>query len=180
VEAAQSEVTIHFDADCRIPDPTSLLDWMIDTLESRGDVCYSPVKFYDCSSQLSVRTKLGIHHAARWAKRNLFRIPTTRGSNYAIRRSWFLRLYAEGKLSVDMQVGQAAKLAGARVVYCADSRLAVLTSGRRFRGGWLKMPRYFLYRLRYNLHAVPVKGREVTRTSWSGFDQESQTRTHTH
>jgi hypothetical protein len=38
------------------------------------------------------------------------------------------------------------------------------------------MIRKLPYRLRYNLKAIPRRNHEVTRTSWNGFDQESENR----
>lgn len=176
VEAASSKVTIHFDSDCRIKNVDALLDWYITTLESGVGVAYTHVGFYDLRNILSVHVKVLIHNTVRWVKRNFLGIPTTRGSNYAIARRLFLELYRAGKLSVDLQIGPAAKLAGARVAYSGKSHLTVLTSGRRFRGGWVKMIKYLRYRLRYNLMAIPTRSREVTRNSWDGFDKESDSR----
>lgn len=176
VQAAKSDVTIHFDADCRIPDINTLLDWYIESLDSGVQLAYSHVGYYDLRNLASVYTKIAIHHTVRWLKRNLLRIPTTRGGNYAIDRALFLQLYRAGKLSVDLQVGPAAKLAGAQIVYSGRPGLKVFTSGRRFRGGWIKIFRYLRYRLRYNIKATPSRKRNVTRTSWEGFDQESERR----
>lgn len=174
--AARSDVTIHLDADCRIGNVNALLDWYIESVKQGAGVAYSHVGFYDLRSLASVRAKIGIHNLARWSKRNLLRIPTTRGSNYVARKGLFLSLYDEGRLSVDLQVGPAAKLAGETVVYSGRREFTVLTSGRRFRGGWIKMVRYYLYRLRYNWNAVPTRRRAVKRGGWTGFDQESDNR----
>ena len=103
-------------------------------------------------------------------------IPTTRGSNYAIHKSLFLNLYQKGLICVDMQVGPVAKLAGARIAYSGDRRLRVLTSGRRFRGGWSKMPVYFFNRFLYNLKAIPPSWRQATHLRWEGFDKENADR----
>jgi hypothetical protein len=35
---------------------------------------------------------------------------------------------------------------------------------------------YFRYRLDFNLKAIPTRKRGVTRTSWDGFDKESDNR----
>jgi len=143
VQAANAEITIHFDADCHVPDMNALLNWYIGCLQSGYQLAYSHVGYYDLRKLPSVYVKIGLHHSVRWLKRNLFRIPTTRGSNYAVARSLFLQLYEAGKISVDLQIGPAAKLAGARIAYSGRPSRNVLTSGRRFRGGWLKMFRYF-------------------------------------
>ena len=176
VEAARSSVTIHFDADCRIPSATALIDWYVEICERNKGVAYTHVDYYQLRPLRSVKAKILLHNLFRWIKRELLGIPTTRGSNYAIERSLFLRLYRSRRLSVDLQVGPAAKLAGAEVAYSGRRELTVLTSGRRFRGGWFRMVPYYLYRLRFNLMAMPTRWRPVRAGSWSGFDQESDNR----
>jgi len=176
VQAASANITIHFDADCRIPDVNALLDWYIQSLNSGAQLAYSHVGFYDFQDISSVRAKIAIHHLLRWLKRNFLGVPTTRGSNYAIDRFLFLQLYEAGKLSVDLQIGPAAKLAGARIVYSSHPNLTVYTSGRKFRGGWTRLFRMLRYRFGYNLKAIPTQQRDVTRTSWDGFDRESDRR----
>lgn len=176
VQAAKANITIHFDADCRIPDVNALLDWYIQSLNSGARLAYSHVGFYDFQDVPSVRAKIAIHHILRGLKRNLLGIPTTRGSNYAIDRSLFVQLYEAGKLSVDLQVGPAAQLVGARIVYSGSPGLTVYTSGRKFRGGWARLFRMLRYRFRYNLKAIPTPQRDVTHTSWDGFDRESARR----
>ena len=176
VKAASASTTIHFDVDCKVWDINALVDWIIASMNSEVKVAYSHVGYYDLRKLPSVYCKIAIHNLVRWIKRNLFRVPTTRGSNYAVDRSLFLELYNAGKLSVDLQIGPAAKLAGARVVYSGQPKLRVFTSGRRFRGGWIKLLNYLRYRLNYNLNAVPTKRHEVTNTSWRGFDKETENR----
>jgi hypothetical protein len=151
---ASSDVTIHFDADCRVPNSSALLTWYIERLRGGAKAAYSPVEYYDLRPLWSVRARIAVHHAARWAKRVLMRIPTVRGSNYAVDRALFLRLYDEGKLIDDLNVGLAVKASGGSLAYSRDRELRVLTSGRRFKGGWLKLARYLLYRMRYNLRMI--------------------------
>jgi len=176
VRAAKAELTIHSDADCRVPDINRLLDGTIRRLRSEAQVSYGRVDYYGLPERLSVRVKMLIHHTARWVKRRLLGVPTTQGANFAIRRSLFLQLYNAGKLSAELQLGPAARLAGARVVYSDDPGMGILALGREVRGGWLRMCRYFLYRLNYNLKAIPTRKREVTRASWDGFDKQSDRR----
>lgn len=172
--AANSAVTIHMDSDCRVPDINALLDWYIPAFKSGARLAYTRVGFHDLRDLRSVRAKIAVHHAARWVKRELLGIPTARGSNYAIDRSLFLQLYDVGKLHDDIQIGMAAKLAGARIAYSGRPELTVLTSGRRFHGGWLKLIRYARYRLRYNLKAIPTRRGELA--SWEVFDRVSNRR----
>jgi len=169
--AANSAVIIHVDSDCRIPDINALLDWYIPALKSGARLAYTRVGFHDLRSLPSVRAKIAIHHTTRWVKRNLLGIPTARGSNYAIDRGLFLQLYEAGKLNHDIQIGMAAKQAGARIAYSGRPERSVLTSGREFRGGWLKLIRYIRYRLRYNLKAVPGRRPESARREF--FDRVS-------
>jgi hypothetical protein len=151
---ASSEITIHFDADCRIPNSSALLTWYVDELKRGAQAAYSQVGYYDLRPLWSVRARIAVHHAARWIKRVLLRIPTVRGSNYAVDRLLFLRLYDEGKLIDDLNVGLAVKASGGSIEYSGDRHLRVLTSGRRFQGGWLKLARYLFYRLGYNLRMI--------------------------
>jgi hypothetical protein len=151
---ASSEVTIYFDADCRIPNPSALLTWYVDELKRGAQAAYSRVGYYDLRPLWSVRARIAIHHAARWTKRVLLRIPTVRGSNYAADRTLFLRLYDEGMLIDDLNVGPAVKTSGGSIAYSGARDLKVLTSGRRFKGGWWKLARYLCYRLAYNLRVM--------------------------
>ena len=151
---ASSEINIHFDADCRIPNSSALLTWYVDSLKRGAQAAYSPVEYYELRPLWSVRARIALHRAARWTKRVVLRIPTVRGSNYAVDRTLFLRLYDEGKLIDDLNVGLAVKASGGSIAYSGDSELAVFTSGRRFKGGWLKLSRYLVYRLAYNLRMI--------------------------
>jgi hypothetical protein len=153
-QEASSEVTIYFDADCRIPNPSALLTWYVDELKRGAQAAYSRVGYYDLRPLWSVRARIAIHHAARWVKRVLLRIPTVRGSNYAVDRTLFLRLYDEGRLIDDLNVGLAVKTSGGSIAYSGERDLRVLTSGRRFKGGWWKLARYLWYRLAYNLRVM--------------------------
>jgi hypothetical protein len=155
--AAFSERVILFDADCLILNPTRVLDWYVEQFERGAQAAYTHVGYYDLRPLWSVRTRIAAHHLARWAKRVILRIPTTRGSNYAVDRSVFLRLYEQGLLVDDLNVGPAVKAAGGRVAYSRARSLRVLTSGRKFRGGWRKLARYLRYRLLYNVRVLQVR-----------------------
>jgi hypothetical protein len=155
--AAFSERVILFDADCLILNPTRVLDWYVEQFERGAQAAYTHVGYYDLRPLWSVRTRIAAHHLARWAKRVILRIPTTRGSNYAVDRSVFLRLYERGLLVDDLNVGPAVKAAGGRVAYSRARSLRVLTSGRKFRGGWRKLARYLRYRLLYNVRVLQVR-----------------------
>jgi Glycosyltransferase like family 2 len=164
MRAAASAYAIHFDADCRVPNPTPLLDWYVERLHAGHGVAYTPVRYHSLRRRPSVYARIAIHHVVRWIKRVVLRIPTTRGSNYAVHIPTFLRLEAEGLVADEMNVGPAAKARGARVAYRGGRRLVVLTSGRMFAGGWRKLWRYLRYRLRYNLRVLPVRPGVAART----------------
>jgi hypothetical protein len=157
VRAAASDRVILFDADCRIPNPSLLFDWYVDQFERGAAAAYTRVGYYDLRKLWSVRARIVAHHLARWVKRVIFRIPTTRGSNYGVDRTAFLRAYESGLLIDDLNVGPAVKATGGRVAYAGSRRLQVLTSGRKFKGGWLKLARYLRYRLLYNLRVLRLR-----------------------
>lgn len=164
VRAARSEFVVLFDADCRIPDTTALLDWYLKQFRAGAQAAYSHVGYYGYPRTPSLLVRFAVHHLSRWVKRTLLRIPTTRGSNYGVRRAAMLELYAEGMLADEMNVGPTFKRLRGRVAYSGRRRLRVLTSGRMFRSGWRRMIPYFLYRLRYNLSVLPVRGGVAQRT----------------
>jgi hypothetical protein len=162
MKAAESDKTLHFDADCRIPFPDDLFNWYADQLD-RTWGAYTPVDFHELPQHPSVRIRRRLHHAARWTKRSLG-VPTTRGSNYAVRREAVLRLFEQGFIADEMNVGPAIKRAGGRVVYSRSRRHVVLTSGRMFRPGWGRILSYARFRLRYNLRTLPVGTDAAART----------------
>lgn len=157
IRAASSDFAILFDADCRIPNPTALIDWYVEQFRAGAHAAYAHVDFYDVPAYASVRVRILIHHAARWFKRAALRIPTTRGSNYAVHRSVMLELYEQRMLADEMNAGPTFKAKGKRVVYSGAKELVVLTSGRMSVGGWIKLFRYLWYRIRYNLRVLPVR-----------------------
>ena len=112
IKAASAERVISFDADSRVPDAQSLLDWYVRQFERGAAGAYTHVGYYDLLPLWSVRARIAAHHAARWIKRVPLRIPTTRGSNYAVDRGALLPLYERHHLSDDLNVGPALKSAG--------------------------------------------------------------------
>ncbi len=154
---ADAEPILLFDADCRIPSVTPLFDWYVAQLTTGATAAYTPVDHHDLPPDVSLHVRIRLHHAARWVKRNLFRIPTTRGSNYAIARTPVLALYDQGLIADEMNVGPVVKASGARVAYSGNRDLRVLTSARRLPGGWRRLIRYAVIRLRYNLRVLPVR-----------------------
>jgi len=157
VRAASSEINILFDADCRIPNPNAVIDWYIQQFKAGAQAAYTHVDYYDLQSLWSIRAQVAIHHISRWFKRCVLGIPTTRGSSYAVNRTTMLRLYDNSMLADEMNVGPTFKANAGKVVYSGSRDLIILTSGRMFRGGWIKLFWYFKYRLRYNLRVLPVR-----------------------
>lgn len=156
IRPANSEHLLLFDADCRIPNSTALIDWYIEHLHAGAQLAYTHVDYYDLKKAPSIAARMIAHHGARWVKRELLGIPTTRGSNYAVNRTKMLEYYDQKLLSDDLNVGPAFKAKGDRIDYSGNRKLIVKTSGRMFTGGWRKLIRYLLYRLRYNLKMLPV------------------------
>ncbi len=164
VRAAAAEHVILFDADCRVPDPTALLDWYVDRFNAGVDLAYSPVGYHDVRPGWSVRARIWIHYGSRWVKRVLLRVPTARGSNYSVRRETMVRLYEAGVLADDLHIGPAVRWARGRIAYSGDRRHTVTTSGRMLYGGWRALARYLRYRLRYNIRSLPVRTDAAQRT----------------
>lgn len=176
IRPANTDYILLFDADCRIPNATALIDWYIDRFQSGADLAYAPVHYYDLRKGLSISARMLAHFGARWVKRELLGIPTTRGSNYAVNRTKMLEFYEQGHLSDDLNVGPTFKAHGLRIEYSGNRQLVVLTSGRMFTAGWGKLIRYLRYRLRYNLKILPV-GPDVTTRLQRGSDNIRKVKT---
>jgi len=160
VRAASAEYVVLFDADCRVPNPTQLINWYVNQFRRGAQAAYTHVGFHEVVKAPTVYAYLGVHHLVRWFKRRILGIPTTRGSNYAVRRDAMLELYDAGLLADEMNVGPTFKRLKGKVAYGSSRRLKVLTSGRMFRPGWHLLGPYLLYRLQYNVRVLPV-GRGV-------------------
>ena len=167
IRAARTDHLLLFDADCRIPNSTALIDWYIDHLHNGTKLAYTHVGYYELKRNLSVYVRIIIHHSVRWVKRELLGIPTARGSNYAANRTKMLYYYEHGFLSDDFNVGPTFKAHGLPIKYSGKRQLVVLTSGRIFSRGWLKLARYWLYRLRYHLKMLPVGSDVRGRRKWT-------------
>lgn len=161
---AGAPYVVFFDADCRIPNATALLDWYTDQFHFGAHAAYTWVTYVDCLPAMAVRVKLAIHHLSRWFKRVVLRIPTTQGCNYGACRQSLLALYDEGYLADEMNVGPAIKALRGPVVYSRARELHVLTSGRMFTARWRRIIPYFTSRLLYNLRVIPVRPGVARRT----------------
>lgn len=153
LRAAHADHAVLFDADCRIVNTDALLNWYVKQFQSGAKVAYTHVDYYDLKKKITHRIRMGIHRVARWTKRVVLRVPTTRGSNYGLHRDTALRLYDAGKLNKDMKIGPVIKADGGRVSYSGRKDLLVLTSGRNIPEGWGSMFRYIGHRFRYHLNS---------------------------
>jgi len=157
IEAAQSEFLLLFDADCRIPNPTALLSWYIHQLDSDADLAYTHVDYFDLPVGLAIKVRMFIHHASRWYKRVVLGIPTSRGSNYAIKRKLILELFARGRIQYDIHVGPVVKSIGGKIAYSGAREHVVFTSGRFFSNSWKELFSYLIWRVGYYLRVKPAK-----------------------
>lgn len=157
VRIAIARVVLLFDADCRIPNPTALIDWYISQFEKGCDLAYTHVDYTDLPSGLSVKARMWVHHASRWLRRNILRIPTSRGSNYAIRRELMLDLFSKKRIPYDFHVGPVVRSMGGKIAYSGDRELVVLTSGRFFSPGWKVLFSYLVWRTGYYLRMLKMK-----------------------
>lgn len=176
IQAASTDYLLLFDSDCRIPDSTAVIDWYIERLHKGAGLAYTHVGHFGLKRDVSVYARIAAHHGARWVKRALLGIPTTRGGNYAANRTKMLWFYDHKFLGDDLNVGPTFKAGGLPVVYSGKHKLVVLTSGRVFNGGWQKLARYLLYRLRYNMKLLPV-GPNVTSRLQRGQDNVRNVKT---
>jgi hypothetical protein len=97
----------------------------------------------------------------RWIRRNILGIPTSRGSNYAIRRSLMLDLFEDGHIPYDLHVGPAVKSIGGKIAYSGARELVVLTSGRFFRPGWKVLADYLIWRVGYYRRILKMKANKT-------------------
>jgi hypothetical protein len=149
IQAARCSNIILFDADCRIPDPTALINWYIEKFKAGYDLAYTHVDYTELAPKLSVKARIWVHHASRCVRRTILGIPTSRGSNYAIRRNLILDLFARGRIPYDLHVGPVVKASGGRIAYSGARELVVFTSGRFFAPGWKVLADYLIWRLGY-------------------------------
>lgn len=157
VRNAAADLVIHFDADCRIPDSTALLDWYIAQFEAGMQLAYTHIDYFDLPEGWATRARMAIHHAFRWLKRVILRVPVSRGGNYAIQRNLMLDMYERGMLTRDIKVGPTVKAAGGRIAYSGDRARVVMTSGRNFTGTWQELLKYIRFRIGYYRRVEPLR-----------------------
>jgi glycosyltransferase involved in cell wall biosynthesis len=161
IRAARSAAILLFDADCRIPNPTALIRWYLAQFEAGSDLAYTHVDYIDLSPAISVKARMWVHHASRWLRRNILGIPTSRGSNYAIRRNLILDLFEDGRIPYDLHVGPAVKSIGGKITYSGARELVVLTSGRFFAPGWKVLADYLIWRVGYYRRILKMKAKKT-------------------
>ena len=77
-----------------------------------------------------------------------------------------LRLYDQGMLADEMNVGPSIKAAKGKIVYSSQRNLRVLTSGKKFERSWYDLFAYLIYRWRYNVNVLPVRTDAAKHTIW--------------
>jgi hypothetical protein len=161
IRAANSSRIILFDADCRISNPTALINWYIQRFDDNYDLAYTHVDYTDLPPGVSVKARMLVHHAWRWFRRNILGTPTSRGSNYAIRKKFILQLFADGRIPYDLHVGPAVKATGGKIAYSGAKELIVLTSGRFFAPGWKVLIEYLVWRTGYYRRILKIKPKKT-------------------
>jgi hypothetical protein len=161
IRAARSAIVILFDADCRIPNPTALLNWYIARFEDGYDLAYTHVDYTDLAPDLSVKARIWVHHTSRWLRRNILGTPTSRGSNYAIRKQLILDLFTQGRIPYDIHVGPVVRSMRGRIAYSGAKELVVLTSGRFFIPGWKVLADYLIWRTGYYRRILRMKPKKA-------------------
>lgn len=154
---ANSETIISFDSDCTLLNARDLLDWYVAQFKAGCDLAYTHVDYNNLPHTIPMRLHMFIHHATRWFRRNILRMPTSRGSNYAVRRTLMLDLFDQGKLLYDINIGPVIKSVGGKIVYSGAKNLMVYTSGRFFKGTRQEIFKYWLWRIGYYWRVFVVK-----------------------
>ncbi len=145
----------------RIPNPTALIDWYIAQFDDNHDLAYTHVDYTDLPPGLSVKARIFVHHASRWFRRTILGIPTSRGSNYAIRKKLILHLFGQGRVPYDIHVGPVVKTTGGNIAYSGAKELVVLTSGRFFAPGWKVLIDYLIWRTGYYRRILKMKPKKA-------------------
>jgi hypothetical protein len=161
IRVAQSAATLLFDADCRIPNPTALINWYIARFQEGCDLAYTHVDYTDLQPGISIKARMFVHHASRWLRRNILRMPTSRGSNYAVRTKLMLDLFDQGRIPYDFHVGPVVKSIGGKIAYSGAKELVVLTSGRFFAQGWRVLISYLIWRTGYYRRILKMRHRKA-------------------
>jgi glycosyltransferase involved in cell wall biosynthesis len=161
IQRAQSQSVLLFDADCRIPNADALLDWYIAEFENGCDLAYTHVEYTDLQPGISIKVRMLIHHGSRWFRRTILGIPTSRGSNYAIRKDLILQLFSEGRVTYDIHIGPAVKKSHGKIVYSGARELTVYTSGRFFAQGWKVLISYLIWRTGYYFREFKLKSKSA-------------------
>jgi hypothetical protein len=161
IKAATSQAMLLFDADCRIPHAQELLSWYIAQFEQGCDLAYTHVEYTDLQPGISIKARMFVHHASRWIRRTILRMPTSRGSNYAIRKDLILDLFTTGRITYDIHVGPAVKAIRGKIAYSGARELTVYTSGRFFEQGWGVLFSYLVWRTGYYRRVFKIKSRNA-------------------
>jgi hypothetical protein len=139
IQIAQSQNIILFDADCRIPNSTALINWYIAKFEEGYDLAYTHVDYIDLQPGLSIKARMFVHHASRWFRRTALGIPTSR----------------------DIHVGPVVKSTKGKIAYSGAKELVVFTSGRFFTPGWKVLVDYLIWRMGYYRRILKMKPKKA-------------------
>jgi len=161
IRLATSQLILLFDADCRIPDADALLRWYMAQFEQGYDLAYTHVEYTELQPDISIKARVWVHHASRWFRRTILRVPTSRGSNYAIRKQLILDLFTSGRITYDIHVGPAVKSVRGKIAYSGAKELRVFTSGRFFERGWGVLLTYLIWRTGYYRRVFKIKSRSA-------------------
>ena len=161
IRAAASQTMLLFDADCRIPNAHALLTWYIAQFEQGCDLAYTHVDYTDLQPGFSIKARMFVHHASRWIRRNIVGMPTSRGSNYAIRKDLIIDLFTSGRITYDIHVGPAVKTLHGKIMYSGAKEFTVYTSGRFFEQGWGVLFNYLVWRTGYYRRVFKTKSGNV-------------------
>ena len=66
VRDASTDYLLLFDADCRIPNATALINWYIERLHSGTGLAYPSVGHYRLKKELSILARMIAYYGARW------------------------------------------------------------------------------------------------------------------
>mgnify|MGYP002624268000 CR=1 FL=1 len=151
---------IFFDADCRIPDPGRCLGWYCQSFRDPDVMlAYTKVGYYNWPDRLPVQLWLAVHYGWRAFKRNCLRVPTPRGSSYAIDRNLKQRLFEDGYLADETALGRLVKGFGYRSSYTRAKSCRVLTDGRVFQRARVHrlFTKYAFRRLKINVNNLIIR-----------------------
>lgn len=156
-----------FDADCRIPDPTSCLKWYCESFrDAEVMLAYTKIGYYNWPRRLGMRAWLLVHYTWRAFKRRCLRIPTPQGASYGIDRDLKKELFDGGYLADETAIGRLVKAFGHKTVFAGETSRRVMADGRMYQNAsaFRLFTGYAFRRLRINLNSMFVRRDAADRT----------------